>query len=117
MEEAQCQGNETRSRSHEEENDPVFKLKVTVLRIKIKIKVAQQGDMKYTKEPRGWDSRSVHTVWQQLRQRCHYQFDSTDVRQVIVLMYVAAATAAQNGVRTHLLAAPLPQSHQCEQVH
>ena len=32
-------------------------------------------------------------------------------------MYVASATAAQNGVRTHLLAAPLPQPHQCEQVH
>ena len=32
-------------------------------------------------------------------------------------MYVAAAAAMQNGVRTHLLAAPLPQPHQCEQVH
>ena len=36
------------------------------------------------------------------------QMDSTDG---------AAAAAAQNGVRTHLLAAPLPQPHQCEQVH
>ena len=32
-------------------------------------------------------------------------------------MYVATAAATQNGVRTHLLVAPLPQSHQCEQVH
>ena len=56
VEETQCQGNETRSRSHEAENDLVFKVKVTVLRIKIKIKVAQQGGMKCTKEPRGWDS-------------------------------------------------------------
>ena len=32
-------------------------------------------------------------------------------------MYVAAATATHNGVRTHLLAAPLLRPHQCEQVH
>ena len=34
-------------------------------------------------------------------------------------MYVAtaAAAAAQNGVGTHLLVAPLLQLHQCEQVH
>ena len=32
-------------------------------------------------------------------------------------MYGATATAAQNGVGTHLLVAPLPQPHQCEQVH
>ena len=34
-----------------------------------------------------------------------------------IKMYVAAAAATQNGVGTHLLAAPLPQPHQCEQVH
>ena len=32
-------------------------------------------------------------------------------------MFGAAAAAAQNKVGTHLLAAPLPQPHQCEQVH
>ena len=32
-------------------------------------------------------------------------------------MYGATATAAQNGVGTHLLVAPLLQPHQCEQVH
>ena len=32
-------------------------------------------------------------------------------------MYVATAAATQNGVGTHLLATPLPQPHQCEQVH
>ena len=50
---------------------------------------------------------TVHTV----RQQCRYQFDSIDVWQIIVLMYVAATTATQNGVGTHLLAAPLPQLH------
>ena len=54
---------------------------------------------------------------QWLRQRQCYQLDSTDVRQIIVLMYVATVTAAQNGVRTHLLVALLLQPHQCEQVH
>ena len=56
-------------------------------------------------------------VRQRLWQRCHYELESTDVWQIIVLMYVATATAAQNGVRTHLLVAPLLQPHQCEQVH
>ena len=32
-------------------------------------------------------------------------------------MYGAAAAVAQNGVGTHLLVTPLPQPHQCEQVH
>ena len=54
---------------------------------------------------------------QWLWQRCPYQLDSTDVWQIIVLMYVAAATSAQNGVRTHLLVALLSQPHQCEQVN
>ena len=52
-----------------------------------------------------------------LQQRCRYQLDSTDVQQIMVLMYVAAATSAQNLVRTHLLVALLLQPHQCEQVH
>ena len=68
-------------------------------------------------EPRKSLWRSVHTVRQRLRQRQRYQLDSTDVRQIVVLMYVAGAAASQNGVRTHLLVAPLPQPHQCEQVH
>ena len=54
---------------------------------------------------------------QWLWQQCHYQLDSTDVWQIIVLMYLGAATSAQNGVRTHLLAALFSQPHQCEQVH
>ena len=34
-----------------------------------------------------------------------------------IKMYGATATATQKWVGTHLLAAPLSQPHQCEQVH